>query len=133
MSVSRRLVAVFAADVEGYSKARGFFECPLELDPRNVDAMVGGASGDAQVGAMFMTDDRTARFAAAEAASIRALSLAPNHAFAHLIFGAVQMFTKRADQGIREYEQALALDRIFANAHALIGFAKYFRGRGEET
>jgi tetratricopeptide (TPR) repeat protein len=27
----------------------------------------------------------------------------------------------------------LALDRNFANAHALIGFAKYFLGRGEET
>ncbi len=119
---------------EHLTQARGFFERALELDPRNVDAMVGVASVDATAGALFMTDDRTAsRFAAAEAASIKALSLAPNHALAHLILGGVQMFTRRADQGIREYEQALALDRNFANAHALIGFAKYFLGRGEET
>jgi tetratricopeptide (TPR) repeat protein len=43
------------------------------------------------------------------------------------------MITNRADQGIDEYEQALALDRNLANAHALIGFAKYFLGRGTET
>jgi tetratricopeptide (TPR) repeat protein len=118
---------------EHLTQARGFFERALELDPRNVQAIVGVASVDATVGALSMTDDGTARFAAAESASIKALSLAPNHALAHLTLGCVQMFTKRADQGIREFEQTLALDRNFANAHALIGFAKYFLGRGEET
>jgi tetratricopeptide (TPR) repeat protein len=118
---------------EHLTQARGYFERSLELDPRNVEAMVGVASVDATVGALSMTDDGTARFAAAEAASIEALSLAPNHASAHVTLGGVQMFTKRADQGIREFEQALALDRNLANAHALIGFAKYFLGRGEET
>ena len=121
------------ATPEHFIQARGFFERALELDPESIEAMVGLAMVDATVGALFMTDDGTARFAAAEAASIKALSLAPNHALAHLILGGVQMFTKRADQGIREYEQALALDRNLANAHALIGFAKYFLGRGEET
>ena len=58
---------------------------------------------------------------------------APNHAVAHTCLGFVQMFTNRADQGIGEYEQALALDRNLANAHALIGFAKYFLGCGAET
>jgi TolB-like protein/class 3 adenylate cyclase/Flp pilus assembly protein TadD len=118
---------------EHLTQARGFFEHALELDPRNVEAIVGVASVDATVGALSMTDDGTARFAAAESAVIKALSLAPNHALAHLTLGCVQMFTKRADQGIREFEQTLALDRNFANAHALIGFAKYFLGRGEET
>lgn len=118
---------------EHLTQARGFFERALALDPRNVEALVGVASVDATVGALSMTDDGTVRFAAAESASIKALSLAPNHALAHLTLGCVQMFTKRADQGIREFEQALALDRNFANAHALIGFAKYFLGRGEET
>ncbi|WP_347340273.1 tetratricopeptide repeat protein [Bradyrhizobium cytisi] len=118
---------------EHLTQARGFFERALELDPRNVEAMVGMATVDATVGALAMTDDGTARFAAAESASIRALSLAPNHALAHLTLGCVQMFTKRADQGIGEFEQTLALDRNFANAHALIGFAKYFLGRAEET
>jgi tetratricopeptide (TPR) repeat protein len=61
------------------------------------------------------------------------LSLAPKHASAHAILGAVQIFTKRPAQSIAEFEQALALDRNLARAHALIGLAKYFLGRGEET
>ena len=48
-----------------------------------------------------MTDDRAARFAAAEAALIKALSLAPHHAWAHMALGYVQIFTNRAAQGIR--------------------------------
>ena len=72
-----------------------------------------------------MTDDRAARLAAAEAALIKALSLAPNHALAHLLLGIVQIFTNRAAQGIAECERALALDRNLANAHAFIGLAKY--------
>jgi tetratricopeptide (TPR) repeat protein len=44
-----------------------------------------------------------------------------------------QIFTKRAAQGIAECEQALALDRNLARAHAVIGLAKYFLGRGAET
>ena len=64
---------------------------------------------------------------------IKALSLAPNHALAHLLLGVVQIFTNRAAQGIAECEQALALDRNLADAHALIGLAKYFLGRGAET
>jgi tetratricopeptide (TPR) repeat protein len=43
------------------------------------------------------------------------------------------MFTNRAAQGIAECEQALALDRNLARAHAVIGFGKYLLGRGAET
>jgi tetratricopeptide (TPR) repeat protein len=50
-----------------------------------------------------------------------------------MILGFVQMFTKRAAQGIAHCEQALKLDRNSAAAHALIGLAKLFLGRGEET
>jgi tetratricopeptide (TPR) repeat protein len=50
-----------------------------------------------------------------------------------MILGAVQTVTKRAAQGIRECERALALDRNLADAHGMIGLAKVFIGRGEET
>ena len=43
------------------------------------------------------------------------------------------MFTHRAAQGIPELERALAIDRNLAAAHAYIGLAKNFVGRGEET
>ena len=45
----------------------------------------------------------------------------------------VEIFTKRAAEGIAECEHALALDRNLAHAHATIGFGKIFIGRAEET
>ncbi|MCS3474146.1 tetratricopeptide repeat protein [Bradyrhizobium elkanii] len=64
---------------------------------------------------------------------IKVLSRAPNHALAHLVLGAVLIFTKRAARDMAECERALALDRNSADAHGIIGFAKYFMGRGAET
>ena len=118
---------------EHLAQARGFFERALELEPCNVEAMLGVAAIDSAIGAGFMTDDGPARFATAEAATIKALSIAPNHALAHARLGFVQMFTNRADQSLGEFERALALDRNLANVHALIGLAKYCLGRGGET
>jgi tetratricopeptide (TPR) repeat protein len=118
---------------ENLSHARGFFERALALDPDNVEALVGLASVDAQSGAYFVADDRSARLAAAQATLAKALSLAPNHAMAHCLSGLVEIFSKRAAQGIAECERALSLDRNLAVAHGLIGAAKYFSGRAEET
>jgi TolB-like protein/Tfp pilus assembly protein PilF len=114
-------------------QARGFFEQALALDPENVEAMVGLARVNSSIGAALMTDDYSAHFAAAETTVTKALSLAPNHAWAHLVLGVVQMSTRRAAEGIAEFEQALALDRNLAAAHGLIGYTKYFLGRGAET
>ena len=47
--------------------------------------------------------------------------------------GLVDIFTKRAAEGIAECEYALALDRNLANAHSIIGFGKIFIGRAEDT
>jgi TolB-like protein/Flp pilus assembly protein TadD len=115
------------------AQARSFFEKAMALDPENVEAMVGLARVDQNLGASLMTDDRSAQLAAAATTITKVLSLAPNHASAHAILGAVQIFTKRAARSIAEFEQALALDRNLARAHALIGLAKLFLGRGEET
>jgi tetratricopeptide (TPR) repeat protein len=112
------------------AQARRFFEEAMALDPENVEAMVGLARVDAVVG---VTDDWSARLTSAEATITKALSLAPNHAGAHMLLGLVQMFTKRAAQAIAQCEHALALDRNLAPAHALIGSAKFFLGRSAET
>jgi tetratricopeptide (TPR) repeat protein len=114
-------------------QARSFFGKAMALRPGNVEAMVGSARVDATSGAALMTDDWSARFISAEASLTKALSLAPKHALAHLYLGLVQIFTKRMVQGIAECEQALALDHNLARAHALIGTAKHFLGRGAET
>jgi TolB-like protein/class 3 adenylate cyclase len=118
---------------ESMNKAHSFFERALALDPANVDALAGLAQVEANFAISLSTDDKAARFAAAEAAATKALSLAPDHALAHLSLGMVLGFTNRAAQGIAAYERALALDRNMAGAHSLIGQNKLFIGRAEET
>src|SRR5262249_38796954 len=78
-------------------------------------------------------DDWVERFAAAETALTKALSLAPDNALAHYLLGSAQIVTNRAAQGIAECERALELNRNLAQAHACIGGAKVFVGRPAET
>ena len=113
--------------------ARRFFEQALALDPENIEALVGIANIELLGVTAFMVDDRGSRLAQAEATLIKVLSMAPRHAVAHLTLAALQLFTKRATLAIRECEQALELDRNLADAHALLGFAKVFIGRGAES
>jgi TolB-like protein/class 3 adenylate cyclase len=115
---------------EYFVQALGFFERAVALDPNNVQAIVGVAIAHVS---LFVLVRRLAHLEAAELATIKALSIAPQHAKAHLCLGYVQIFSKRAVQGIAECERALALDRNFAFAHTMIGIAKYYLGRGDET
>jgi TolB-like protein/class 3 adenylate cyclase len=118
---------------EHMTQAREFFERALTLDPGNIEALVGIAAVDIASAAFFIVNDRDARFVAAEATLIKALSMSPQHARAHMFLGAVQISTKRAAQGIRECERALALDRNLADAHGIIGSAKILIGRAAEA
>jgi TolB-like protein/class 3 adenylate cyclase len=118
---------------EHVNQARGFFERALAIDHRSVGALVGMARVDLWMGASLLTDDPTARFSVAETNVIKALSLAPDHAVAHLVLGAIYIFTNRAALGIAECEHALLLDPNLADAHSGIGFAKYFMGQSAET
>jgi TolB-like protein len=114
------------------SQARTFFEQALCLDADNVEAMVGTAFVDTMLGTSMMTD-RIACLTAAETALAKVLAHTPDHALAHCLFGVVQIFTKRAAEGIAECERALVLDRNLATAYAWIGLGKCNLGRAEET
>jgi Tfp pilus assembly protein PilF len=118
---------------EHMTQARGFFERALAIDHRSVGALVGMAAVDQRMGSSLLTDDRTARFSAAETNAIKAISLAPDEAVAHLVLGNVYIFTNRATLGIAECERALLLDRNLAGAHSVIGLAKCFMGQAAET
>ncbi|WFU78333.1 winged helix-turn-helix domain-containing tetratricopeptide repeat protein [Bradyrhizobium sp. CIAT3101] len=118
---------------ENMAEARCFFERASALEPENVEALVGKAEIALTTATAFMADDRDAHLAAAEAALLKVLSMAPRHARAHMSFGWMQLFTRRAVEAIGEFERALALDRNLATAHALTGFAKVFIGRGAES
>ena len=115
------------------AQARSFFDFALSADPGNVDALVGSAGADVVEGALLFTTDRVAAFAAAEAKLTKALSSVPDHARGQMWLGLVDIFTKRAAEGIAKCEHALALDRNLASARALIGYGKIFVGRADET
>jgi TolB-like protein/Flp pilus assembly protein TadD len=118
---------------EHMAQAREFFERALTLDGAHVEALVGVAATDLGVAGFFKINDREVRLATAETALIKALSISPQHARAHMFLGGVQMLTKRAAQGIRECERALALDRNLADAHGMIGWAMVLVGRGTDV
>jgi len=115
------------------TEARCFFERALELEPDNVEALVGIAGVDAAIAGILLADNPDERVVAAEAALFKALSLDPQNAPAHMYLGIVQLSTNRAEQGVAECEHALALNRNLAEAHAIIGAAKLFLGRAAET
>lgn len=86
-----------------------------------------------RLGAYVLTDDRSTLLSIAETNAIRALSLDPDRALAHRVLGTIYNMTSRSALGIAECEQALALDRNLADAHAVIGMSKYYLGRAAET
>ena len=85
------------------------------------------------IGAVYTTDERAERLAAAEALLIKGISIAPRNYWAHLWLGFIQILTNRASRAIGELERALALNRNIGAAHAWIGLAKITMGRAEET
>jgi TolB-like protein/thioredoxin-like negative regulator of GroEL len=115
------------------SKARDFFERALQLDPANIDALVGIALADFHVGIGYMIDDPRPLMAAAEAKLSVALAAAPGHAGAHWVMGMVLCSTRRAPRGMEELERALAIDPNMARARAHMALAYVYAGRAEEA
>ena len=118
---------------DNVAQARSFFDRALGADPDNVDALIGSARADVNAGYFSFVADPVAAFAVAEAKLTKALSSVPDHALGHSYFGLVDIFTKRAAEGIAECEHALALDRNLTHAHHAIGAGKIFIGQAEET
>jgi TolB-like protein len=114
-------------------QARSFFNRALSANPCNIDALIRSARVDMLEGILSFAPDPMSAFGAAEAKLTKALSSVPDHALGHVYLGLVEMWTKRAVEGIAECEHALALDRNLAHAHSSIGFGKIFIGRAEET
>ena len=118
---------------ESSAQARSFFDRALAADPDNVDFLVQSARVDVVRGSFSFVADPIAAFAAAEAKLTKALSSVPDHALGHTWLGLLDIFTRRAADGIAECEHALGLDRNLAAAHSIIGRGKTYIGRAEET
>jgi TolB-like protein/class 3 adenylate cyclase len=114
-------------------EARRLFEAALRLDERNVDALVGLAGTHMTDVMGFTSDNAPEQTDLAEAAIDKALSLAPDHPYAHHCRGQVLYARGAPEPALREFELALGLDRNLVWAYALGGMMKIFLGRAEET
>ena len=115
------------------AQARSFYDRALAADPDNVDALIGSARAELNEGIFSFVAEPLAALAAAEAKLTKALASVPDHALGHMLLGFVEIFTKRAAEGIAECEHALALDRNLADAHHCVGWGKLFIGRAEDS
>ncbi len=129
----RGVAAFNKGRIDNLTQARKLFEKAVELDPTNIDALVGAARVDVLFGAVYITDERRERLAAAEALLLKGLAIEPRNYWAHLWLGYVQILTNRGSRGVGELERALTLNRNLGAAHAWIGLAKITLGRAEET
>ena len=129
----RGVAAFNKGRLDNLTQARKLFEKAVELDPTNIDALVGAARVDVLFGAVYITDERRERLSAAEALLLKGLAIEPRNYWAHLWLGYVQILTNRGSRGVGELERALTLNRNLGAAHAWIGLAKITLGRAEET
>jgi TolB-like protein/class 3 adenylate cyclase/Tfp pilus assembly protein PilF len=129
----RGVAAFNKGRIDNLTQARKLFEKAVELDPTNIDALVGAARVDVLFGAVYISDERRERLSAAEALLLKGLAIQPRNYWAHLWLGYVQILTNRGARGIAELERALTLNRNLGAAHAWIGLAKITLGRAEET
>ena len=121
----RGVAAFNKGRLDNLTQARKLFEKAVELDPTNIDALVGAARVDVLFGAVYATDERRERLSAAEALLLKGLAIQPRNYWAHLWLGYVQILTNRGSRGVGELERALTLNRNLGAAHAWIGLAKY--------
>jgi TolB-like protein len=114
-------------------QARRCFEKARAIDDTNLEALIGMGMVDTLRGVVCAGENPAGDLETAERLLNDALSLAPDHAWAHCLLAAVLISTRRAERGIMECERALALNPSLASAHAMLGLAKYLTGQGEET
>ena len=96
----RGVAAFNRGRLENVGRARELFEKAVELNPSNVDAMVGVARADVLF-ALYRQNERPSRLKDAEEHLLTALAIDPRNHWAHLWLGYVQVLTNRAARGDR--------------------------------
>ena len=113
---------------ENYAEAVGWFERALSLDPASIEAKSLLASILAARALDRMTDTSKEDFARAEAGVRQVLAVSPRSPIAHYAYGQVLRATRRNEQCIPEYEEALAFNHSWADALAGLGWCKFWVG-----
>jgi adenylate cyclase len=80
-----------------------------------------------------MTNTKAEDFARAEALVREVLAVSPRSPIAHYAYGQVLRATRRNEQCIPEYQEALAFNRSWADALAGLGWCKFWVGSLDEA
>jgi adenylate cyclase len=110
-----------------------FCEQALALDPNNSFALNQLSVKFYMPVLMGVSADPKGDLERAEELASKALTLDPNDAFSHLNMGGIRRGQRRAEDGIAEYERALALDPAMVTADIGIGFTYMALGRFEPS
>src|SRR4029077_12809029 len=119
--------------LEAARQARRFFEGALRLDENNLGALLGLANAHMSEVNMYASKDRAGQIRTAEAATMKALALAPDNADARVTHGTVLFAMRAPERALREFKFAVSLDGNLAIAHAYLGLMKFLLGRAGET
>jgi adenylate cyclase len=116
-----------------YAEAISLFEHGLSLDPQSVEAQTRLAGS--LVGRVLdqMTGSSAADLARSDGLVGQALAASPRYASAHLVKGRVLQAQNRWEEGIPEFETALALNRNLVWALHFLALCKLMTGSIEEV
>ena len=118
---------------ENIAAANRLYDQALELDPDNMPALTGLATGLAISVVSLWTEAREADLRRAEALASRARALDPHDASCRYAMGFVRRMQNRFDEAISELEAAVRLNPNMHLAYDTLGFTKALVGRAEEA
>jgi TolB-like protein/Tfp pilus assembly protein PilF len=118
---------------DNYAEAVRWFERALSVDPASVEAQSLLASILAARALDRMTDAAAGDFERAELLVRRVLSMSPRSPIAHYACGQVLRATRRNEQAIPEYQEALEFNPNWADALAGLGWCKFWVGSLDEA
>ena len=118
---------------ESYAEAVSWFERALSVNPASAEAKSLLASILAERALGRMTDTSAEDFARAEALVKEVLAVYPRNPLAHYAYGQVLRASRRNEQCIGEYQEALAFNPGWADAVAGLGWCKFWVGSLDEA
>jgi TolB-like protein/tetratricopeptide (TPR) repeat protein len=128
-----RAATMTPASRENRTEAIGLFEQALALDPRSVAAQSYLATALSARILDHLTDTAAADIERATGLAGQALAASPRSPLAHYANGQVLRAQNRYAEAIGEYETAIAFDRNWVRAYALIAWCKLYTGPIEEA
>ena len=128
-----RAATMTPASRENRTEAIGLFERALALDPRSVAAQSYLATALSARILDHLTDTAAADIERATGLAGQALAASPRSPLAHYANGQVLRAQNRYAEAIGEYETAIAFDRNWVRAYALIAWCKLYTGPIEEA